>query len=172
MIIWKDVVGSNGEYQISNTGIVITTKTGRILSPAVDARGYERVALFKMDRKKRYKVHRLVAMAFIPNPDNLPQVNHKDGNKRNNNVDNLEWITNADNMRHAKESGLREGHKRYCDSRKKRIIATNIATGEEVRFESMLSASKTLGTKHIQEVLKGERKQAKGFTFRYEGGDA
>lgn len=166
-MIWKTIEGTNGEYQVSDTGLVKTTKTGRILRPAVDARGYERVCLFKMDRDRRYKVHRLVAMAFIPNPNNLPQVNHIDGDKRNNNVSNLEWITNEDNMRHAKEHGLRVGHERFCESRKKPVIATNIETGEQIVFESILAAVKGIGTYHVTAVIKGQRKQAKGYTFAF-----
>lgn len=167
-MVWKTIVGTNGEYQVSDTGLVKTTKTGRILRPAIDARGYERVCLFKMDRDRRYKVHRLVAMCFIPNPNNLPQVNHIDGNKRNNNAANLEWITNEGNMRHAKEHGLRAGHERFCDSKKKRVIATNIVTGEQIVFDSILAARKAIGTCHVQEVLNGIRQQAKGYTFALE----
>ena len=167
-MIWKTIEGTNGEYQVSDTGVVKTTKTGRILTPTVSRHGYERVCLFKMDRERRYRVHRLVAMAFIPNPDNLPQVNHIDGNKRNNHVSNLEWITNEDNMRHAKEHGLRAGHERFCESKKKRVIATNIATGEQIAFDSILAARKAIGTCHVQEVLNGIRQQAKGYTFTLE----
>lgn len=167
-MIWKTIEGTDGEYQVSDTGLVKTTKTGRVLRPAVSRHGYERVCLFKMDRERRYRVHRLVAMAFIPNPDNLPQVNHKDGNKRNNHVSNLEWITNEDNMHHAKEHGLRAGHERFCESKKKRVIATNVASGEQIVFDSILAARKTIGTCHVQEVLKGIRQQAKGYTFAFE----
>lgn len=167
-MIWKTIEGTDGEYQVSDTGLVKTTKTGRVLRPAVSRHGYERVCLFKMDRERRHRVHRLVAMAFIPNPDNLPQVNHKDGNKRNNHVSNLEWITNEDNMHHAKEHGLRAGHERFCESKKKRVIATNIASGEQIVFDSILAARKTIGTCHVQEVLKGIRQQAKGYTFAFE----
>lgn len=167
MEIWKDIPGTNGEYKISNYGKVMTAKTGRILSPAIDMNGYERVCLFKMDRNRRYKVHRLVAITFIPKVEGKDQVNHKDGNKRNNSVENLEWVTHKENMHHAKETGLREGHQRFCESIKKRIIATNIESGKEIVFDSILAAKKALGTCHIQEVLKGLRYEAKGYTFRY-----
>ena len=167
-MIWKTIEGTNGEYQVSDTGLVRATKTGRVLRPTVSRQGYERVCLFKMDRERRYRVHRLVAAAFIPNPDNLPQVNHIDGNKRNNHVSNLEWITNEDNMRHAKEHGLRAGHERFCESKKKRVIATHIATGEQIVFDSILAARKAIGTCHVQEVLNGIRQQAKGYTFALE----
>lgn len=171
MEIWKDIPNTNGQYKVSNQGRVMTTKTGRILTPVVDARGYERVCLFKADRDHRYKVHRLVAIAFLTNPKGKEQVNHKDGNKRNNCVDNLEWVTNEENMHHSRINGLHDGHRRFCESKKKRIVAIHIESGEETIYDSILSAKKAIGTSHIQEVLKGLRYEAKGYTFRYaEGG--
>ncbi len=164
---WMYIPNTSGQYKVSDTGKVMNTKTGRILSPAIDERGYERVCLFKADRRRRYKVHRLVALAFIPNPENKPQVNHKDGNKRNNSVSNLEWVTNAENMDHARANGLHEGHQRFCNSKKKRIIAIHIESGEEIVFDSILSAGKAIGTTHIPQVLQGLRYEAKGYTFRY-----
>ena len=169
---WRDVVGTNGEYKVSDMGKVVTSNTGRILKPCIDQRGYERVCLFKVDRRRRYKVHRLVAMAFIPNPENKPQVNHKDGNKRNNSVSNLEWVTNEENFKHSMENGLREGHHAFCQRRKKRVIATCIKDGSQIVFDSILAAGRELNTCHIPAVLKGQRKQTKGYTFRLEGGDA
>lgn len=172
MEIWKEIPFTNGEYMVSSTGQVKTVKTGRVLTPIIDQRGYERVCLFKVNREKRYKVHRLVAITFIPNPEDKAQVNHKDGNKRNNSVENLEWVTNDENMRHSRENGLHERHQRFCESRKKRVIATHIDSGDQTVFDSILAARKAIGTCHIQEVLNGTRYQAKGYTFRYEGGDA
>ena len=79
---------------------------GKWLSKKVDKDGYL-VTMFTINGKTTtYKIHRLVALAFIPNPENKPQVNHKDGNKQNNNVDNLEWMTSGDNTRHAHINGL------------------------------------------------------------------
>ena len=167
MEIWKDIPNTNGQYMVSNQGKVMTVKTGRILTPVIDERGYERVCLFKADRDRRYKVHRLVAIAFLPNPQGKKQVNHKDGNKRNNSVDNLEWATNEENMKHSRANGFHDGHKRFCESKKKRIVAIHIESGEETVFDSILSAKKTIGTSHITEVLKGLRYEAKGYTFRY-----
>lgn len=167
MEIWRDIPNTNGQYKVSNAGKVMTTKTRRILSPAIDERGYERVCLFKADRDRRYKVHRLVAITFVPNPEGKQQVNHKDGNKRNNCVDNLEWVTNEENMRHSRENGLHEGHQRFCNSKKKRVIATHIESGHEIAFDSILSAGKAIGTSHIPQVLQGLRYEAKGYTFRY-----
>lgn len=170
MEFWKEIPFANGTYMVSNLGRVKTAKTGRILQPIVDHRGYERVCLFKTDRDRRYRVHRLVAITFIPNLDNKPQVNHIDGNKRNNRVSNLEWVTNDENMHHSRSTGLHDGHLRFCESKKKKIIATRIDTGEETLFDSITAAKREIGTNHVQEVLRGVRYQAKGYTFRYEGG--
>lgn len=97
---WKEINGTLGRYLVSNTGKVISAKRGRFLTPKVDKYGYEVVTLWLGGKRIYRTVHRLVAKAFIENPDNLSQVNHKDFNKRNNNVDNLEWCTSRQNIKH------------------------------------------------------------------------
>jgi len=106
MEIWKDVVGYEGIYKVSSLGRVASLERvnarGQVVSPRIKAtkqnnRGYIQISLSK-DGKQEYKLlHRVVAEAFIKNPNNLPQVNHKDENKNNNNIDNLEWCTNMYN---------------------------------------------------------------------------
>ena len=113
---WRPVRGYEGKYIVSNKGNVMSVprtyidKTGReytvdgvTLSKCDDARGYERV---RFGKSGMARVHRIVAEAFIPNPLNLPEVNHKDGNKKNNCVENLEWVTHQGNVIHAVETGL------------------------------------------------------------------
>lgn len=91
--VWKDVVGYEGLYQVSSFGRVKRLKNGkeRILKPILHCSGYLYVNLFKNKIHEGFRVHRLVAMTFIPNLNDLPQVNHKDENKMNNHAENLEW---------------------------------------------------------------------------------
>lgn len=111
--IWRDIKDYEGLYQISNFGRVKslprngTISTERILKPLLTGRGYYKVTLSKHNKAKYPSIHRLVAEAFILNPDNLPQINHKDGNKTNNKVGNLEWCTSLENVKHSIYTGLR-----------------------------------------------------------------
>ena len=100
MLCSKTILG-HPNYSISSTGIVKNIKTGRVLK--YDMGEYKRVTLGKGNR---YAVHRLVALHFIPNHDSKPILNHKDGDKYNNNVDNIEWCTHLENSRHAQLHGL------------------------------------------------------------------
>lgn len=116
---WKPVPEYEGLYMVSDSGLIKAlyrrVDSGKchrdwvehILCVATDARGYLRTNLAKNGTNHTVKVHRVVAEAFIPNPDNLPQVNHKDGDKTNNHVSNLEWCTVSENQRHAYRIGLK-----------------------------------------------------------------
>ena len=113
--IWK---AFNAEVEVSNFGSVRTiyrkvkysdkyiNAKGRTLKPATDKKGYLRVAFKQLGKHTTFKVHRLVAQLFVNNDFNKPMVNHKDGNKKNNNFENLEWVTNSENIQHAFDNGL------------------------------------------------------------------
>ena len=109
--IWKDIKGYEGKYQISNKGNIRSLnyrRTGKtkILQPGKDKDGYLLIGLRKDGKKKTYKIHRLVAEAFLENPNKKPQINHIDGNKQNNHISNHEWTTNKENMAHSYTNGL------------------------------------------------------------------
>ncbi|MEG6615375.1 NUMOD4 motif-containing HNH endonuclease [Peptococcaceae bacterium 1198_IL3148] len=113
--IWKDIEGFEGFYQISNYGRVkslggwcgTAKRKERIRAVHLTHDGYEKVRLIHGGKDKTVRVHRLVAEAFIPNPENKDTVNHKDGNKRNNHVSNLEWVDRSEQMIHAYKLGLK-----------------------------------------------------------------
>lgn len=116
--IWKDIEGYEGLYQISNLGRIWTTKYKRFKNPT-KCKGYLQIGLSKNKKRKMYKVHRLVAIAFVSNPNNKPYINHIDGNKSNNRADNLEWVTQSENVSHAYKTGLKTNCKHTEDTKKK-----------------------------------------------------
>ena len=175
---WRPIAGTKGFIEVSDLGNVRSLLRGQpyLLKTQADDGGYRRVRVTIEGEKRTYKLHREVAKAFIPNPDNLPQVNHKDGNKNNNSVANLEWCTNRDNAHHAIKSGLWdsviEGARKENERRKKPIIAYRIDGRYPCTryYESVSEAERDIGSRHITAVLKGERTHAKGWAFQYAKG--
>ena len=118
---WRDIEGFEGIYKVSSLGRAYSSYKNGILKHSIKGNGYHGISLYMgyIDGKRTYKqvyIHRLVAEAFIDNPDNLPEVNHKDGNKANNCVDNLEWVTGLQNKRHAIQIGLTKHKKKVLRS--------------------------------------------------------
>lgn len=171
--MWKAIEETNGMIEVSDKGEIRSLLRGEpyILKTNKDTKGYHRICVTVNRVKKSYKLHREVAKAFIPNPDNLPQVNHKDGNKDNNSVSNLEWCTNQQNALHAIENGLWssvfEGAKRVNDAKKRAVIGFFEADGTRMEFESVSEAERFVGSRHISDVLKGKRRHVKGWRFEY-----
>lgn len=167
---WRPINGWEDKYEVSNTGLIRNVINGKMLLQHDNGVGYKRVQLWRdgFGGKKEY-VHRLVADAFLPRRNDRGEVNHKDGNRSNNAVGNLEWVTSSENTKHAVYSGA------LCawGNKAKPIEARNLTTGERIEFATISEAERALGSRHIVDVLKGRRNQCKGYTFRYiEGGDA
>lgn len=129
--IWKEIEGFNGDYLISNLGRVKSLKNNKesILKPFKSGGGYYKVALSKNKMSKTLYIHRLVAKAFIQNPENKPEINHIDGCKTNNQVTNLEWITHKQNIQHAYNAGLMENTRKSVikahEANKKKYLVKN-----------------------------------------------
>ena len=140
--VWKDVAGYEGYYQVSNKGNVRSVERivrgrkygGRTLRPAHDIGGYLYVVLSKNGVTKNKKVHRLVAEAFIPNPNNYLEINHKDEDKTNNHVENLEWCTREHNINHGTRT------EKVRQKRSKRVKGVNVETGEIITLNSTREA--------------------------------
>ena len=172
---WKDVPGYEGIYQVSNIGRVKGLdryeicrggkrfRKGRILKTRVQE-GYVTVNLMKNSKAWHPGVYKLVAMAFIPNPNNQPVVNHKDENKKNNTVENLEWCSIAYNNSYGTHGTLN----------KKKVVAINLTTGEKLYFNSFRDAEREGGFNHsnISRVVNGIQDSCGGWTFKLEGDDS
>lgn len=160
----KDIVGYEGLYQITSDGKVWSLKNCKFLKPLLSGpkgKEYYYVCLSKNGVKKNHKIHRLVAEAFIPNPNNLPIVNHKDENKENNRIDNLEWVTSKENCNY--------GTRNFRSSMKRNIPVECIETG--IIYKSFHEASKKTGTEIacISMCCTGyrNRQTAGGYHWRY-----
>ena len=160
---WKPVKGYEGKYMVSNMGRVKSLnykRTGKeeILKASDNSYGYLYVNLCKDGKGKWYRINRLVAQAFLENPQNLPEVNHKNEDKTDNRVENLEWCTKQYNIEY---------------SQAKAVIGINKVSGSILEFPSQMEASRQTGTNqgHIWGCCNGRRKSAGGFLWFYADDD-
>ena len=161
------VKGYEGLYSVTSKGEVIGLKSGKVLKPT-SVRGYLRVKLYKDAQSKSISIHRIVANAFIPNEHNKSQVNHKDGNKGNNNVENLEWVTQSENQIHAYRNRLNTTA--YAvDANKKRVAQKRLDGGLLRIWDSMSEASRSTGipVSNITHCCKGRINHAGGYKWDY-----
>ena len=167
---WKDINGFEGFYQVSDKGRVrsldrviwnkasnaFQSLKGKVLKP-IDNGDYWCVDLRNGEKNRKASVHRLVAETFLPNLEKLEYVNHKDENKRNNRLENLEWCTPEYNAYYGK------------NTKTKPVVATNIFTGEQTRYPSMMEAGRICGLDHrrISETCRNKREIYKDHYWHY-----
>lgn len=161
---WKAIKGYEGQYEVSNTGKVrsldriIIEKNGKARKQKgkelfftiskLDEKGHmprAMVQLWKNNKARLHRVHRLVAEAFLQNPEHKETVNHIDGNALNNNVQNLEWATYSENQKHAYATGLITVKRNYKPSNARRVVAIHQITGEEIACDSCTQLSREIG---------------------------
>lgn len=163
MEIWKDIPGYEGYYQASNKGNIKSLKfqcnlTGKkyprekILKPKTDKWKNKRVDLWKNGEHKTWLVHRLIGITFLGMPKEKMTINHKDGNRLNNNLDNLEWLSLAENIRHGFKTDLYP---------QKHILLTNKITGKKEIMLSMSQASNYIGkkVKYISNAIRKNKQE-------------
>lgn len=160
---WAQIKGYEGVYEVSNLGRVASIRGGKrkILKPSKPT-GYFQVVLSKNNSKRTYRVHRLVAEAFIPNPENLPVINHIDEVKTNNFVENLEWCTVKYNTNYG------TGLSRSVDGRSKEVVAYDQSGNIIHRFKSIKEAGRNgFSSGHISSCCRGRRKSHRGLHWKY-----
>lgn len=169
--IWKNIEGYEELYEVSNFGRVKSLKGGRwgtgkerILKPQTDGCGYLKVHLCNEGKVKTFKVHRLVAQAFIPNPQNLPEINHINEDKTNNRVENLEWCTREYNNNHGTRN-QRVAKSNTNGKKSKRVLCVESGIVYPSSHEVQRKFGYSQG--NISSCCTGRHKQAYGYTWKY-----
>jgi hypothetical protein len=172
----KFIKGFENEYSITQTGQVYSHKIQSFLSISYDENGYAKVSFYSNGQTYTKKIHRLVAETFIPNPDNLPCVNHKDQNKANNDISNLEWCDYAYNNNYGDRIEQIREKLINKETISKKVKATHKTTGEILIFPSVREGARFMGnvnkSSNIQACLAGRQKSAYGYIWeRIEEGE-
>lgn len=169
--IWKDIKGYEGIYQVSNFGRIRNIVTGKPIKLIRLKNGYFQVNLCVNGKPKPFYVHRLVAIAFIPNPNNYKYVNHKDENPANNCASNLEWCTHKYNCNYGtRNKRLSENHSGIFNTNKSKPILQYDLEGKFIKeWPSAKEVERQLGfaSTNIAKCLKGKYKQAYGYIWKY-----
>lgn len=166
-MIWHKLE-ENDKYEVSDTGIVRNRNTKQVLNGCI-ASGYRSVKLtFENSKQKRFYVHRLVAKYFIPNPENKTVVNHIDGNKLNNNVDNLEWVTHRENNLHYYQKIKKQVREKKQFEKSIPVIQYDLSNNKIAEYPSISQAHKKTGISVVQiaRCIHNEISQASGFIWK------
>jgi hypothetical protein len=163
--IWKDII-NYPNYEVSNLGNVRNKKTNKILKPFSTGNEYLKVSLNKNGKPKQFFIHRLVAQTFIPNPNNLKEVNHiKEFEKTNNNVENLEWCDHSYNQNYGTRN--ERVSKKMSRVKCKKVNQYDLEGNYIKTWDSIKEAEKETGSRHISQCAKGKFKQTKGYRGEY-----
>lgn len=173
--IWKDISGYAGIYQISSLGRVKSlsrisnnrTLSEKLLTPSLSNSGYAWICLSNNKDKKHFFIHRIIAQSFIPNPMNKMQVNHIDGVKTNNSIDNLEWVTNSENQKHAYKNNLNSVSELQKKRTSKAKSSSVIDTESNTIYSSIREAFKTVSIPYstLCTMLRGEMENKTSLKF-------
>lgn len=182
MEVWKDIEGYEGIYQISNLGNVLSLNYclrgySKCLTPKINKKGYSWVELRKNGTRQQVLLHRLVAQAFLENPNNYPIVNHKDENPLNNTASNLEWCTHSYNVLYSLKlhpekvkTGVKRARKRNYYKCSKRVRQIDIQSGEvikEYRYLAEVGSTLNKNIFNVRECCAGRRKTAYGYRWEF-----
>ena len=187
--VWKDIIGYEGLYQVSNHGRVkslyrefwsgkgyhiLNKYPEKIMKTLINRGGYEYVVLCKDSIAKKIKVHRLVAQSFIPNPDNKPQVDHINTIRYDNHVENLRWATKSENglnpITRKRRSTSKMGDKNPIKKIMKKVLQIDINTNEIIKtWDSAVDAAKAIGVDHsnIYRAIYGQLNTCRGYKWKY-----
>ena len=166
--IWKDIEGYEGLYQVSNMGRVRSLRNNIILKSKIERSGYERVNLSVNNIHKDYYIHRMVATAFISNPNNCPIVNHKDEDRTNNRVDNLEWCTQKYNINYG--TGNKKRGLSNTNGKCSKPVLQYTKDGCFIKeWKSTMDVQRNLGFEHanISRCCRGKQSYAYSYIWKY-----